>query len=79
MEDFVIYDGVDLQRGEPGIPCCCNEEQESSCVISVNSWSCQGTRLREVRTCEGQPYPHLDGRFMKRRGRVSFPKASFVE
>jgi hypothetical protein len=37
MEDFVIHYGVDLQRGESGIPRCCDKEEESSCVMSVGA------------------------------------------
>ena len=37
MEQFVVYDSVYLQRRESGIPRCCDEEEESSCVKSVGA------------------------------------------
>jgi len=37
MEEFVVYYGVDLQRSESGIPRCCDEEEECSCVMSVGA------------------------------------------
>jgi hypothetical protein len=37
VKNFVVYYGVDLQRGEPGIPRCCDEEEECSCVMSVGA------------------------------------------
>ena len=37
MEEFVVHYAVDLQRSESSIPRCCDEEEESSCVMSVGA------------------------------------------